>query len=101
MMAEPEVLSMVVPALIVNVPATVPRALELLISNVPPLKVTPLVKVLTPDKISVPDPASVRLCVPLIIPPSVKVLAVIVTVGSELKVTAPVPKFKLELPVNV
>ena len=45
-MSLPEVLSIVVPPLIVNVP--VPKAAALLISKVPALKVTPPLKVLDP-----------------------------------------------------
>ena len=53
--ADPDVLSMV-PPLIVNVP--VPKAAGLLISKVAPaLKVTPPVKVFTPDSVKVPAEA--------------------------------------------
>jgi len=118
-MAAPEVLSIVVPLSIVKFP--VPKAPALLISKVPALKRTPPLKLLFPDKVSVPAetvilpvpvptaplstkvplPAFVIFCVPLIAPPTVKVLAVTVTVGDAFKVTAPKPRFKLLLPVKV
>jgi len=117
-----EVLSMVPPAM-VNVP--VPRAVALLISRIAPAsKVTPPVKVLAPAKVrvpaesvtfpdvvpitpfntKVPAPADVKLSVaPPMAPPivNVPVLLVTVTVGEAPKVTAPVPRFKLLLPVKV
>ena len=52
-MAAVEVLSIVVPFSIVNVP--VPKAPALLISKVPALKVTPPLKVLLPLKARVPE----------------------------------------------
>ena len=66
---------MVVPFSIVKSP--VPKAPALLISRVPALKVTPLLKLLLPDKTSVPAPALLILSPdPEMIPPTVKVLAV-------------------------
>jgi len=50
----PEVLSIVVPEAIVNVPAVVPKAAAALILIVPALCVTPPVKVLVPERVSVP-----------------------------------------------
>jgi len=120
--AAPEVLSMV-PPLIVNVPPTAPRAWVLLTSRVAPAsKVTPPLKVLAPDKVKVPaesvidpvvtptiplstkvpEPAVVKLSpAPPIAPPSVKIPALVVTVYPlPFKVTAPVPRFKLLLPVK-
>ena len=97
--AAPEVLSIVVEALIVKVP--VPKAPALLISSVPTLNVIPPLKLLLPVNTKVPAPDLVILLPPEMAPPTVKVLAVTVTVGLALKVTAPVPRFKDELPVNV
>ena len=118
MIAALEVLS-IVPPLIVKVP--LPKAPALLISKVPALKVSPPLKVLMADSVNVPaetltfpvlvctallssnvpEPALPKLKAPLIIPPSVNVLAVTVTVGDAPKVTAPVPRFKLDEPVKV
>ena len=100
-MAAPEVLSIVVPTAIVKVP--VPKAPALLISKVPAFKFRPPLKLLLPVRIKVPEPASLKLNPPLIIPPSVKVAEpfVIVTVEFALNVTAPVPRFKLDVPVKV
>jgi len=97
----PEVLSMV-PPLITKVPPTAPRAWVLLMSRVAPAsKVTPPEKVLAPDRVkvpaesvivpvvvpimplstSVPAPAVMRLSpAPAMAPPTVRVLAVVVTV---------------------
>ena len=97
--AAPEVLSIVVAALIVKAP--VPNAPALLISRVPTLNVTPPVKLLLPERTKAPLPALVILKPPLIIPPSVNVPVVTVTVGDAPSVTAPVPRFKLEEPVKV
>ena len=59
-------LAFIVPPLIVNVPATVPRACALLIFNVPALNVTPPVKVFTPERVHIP--ASCLVTVPLVVP---------------------------------
>ena len=111
-----------VPPLIVKVPAVVPKAAALLISNVPAFKVTPPVKVLVPEsnyvpeltviapdvvpmtpvKSSSPAPALVILKVfPPIAPPTVRVLADTATWREALRVTAPVPTLSALLPVNV
>ena len=91
LIAPPDVLSIVVPASIVKVP--VPKAPALLISRVPPLKITPPLKLLLPESVNVPDetvifpvpvptaplktrvpgPTLVILCVPPIAPPTVRV----------------------------
>ena len=54
-----------------------------------------------PDRVRVPAPAFVKLLLPLMAPPTVNVLAVVVTVGLAVKVTAPVPKSRLFDPVKV
>ena len=46
----------IVPPVMVNVPATVPSAEELLMFNVPALRVVPPVKVFAPDSVNVPAP---------------------------------------------
>ena len=96
-----EVLSIVVPLSIVKVPE--PKAPALLISNVPVLNVRPPLKLLLPDKLSVPAPALVirSLLLPETAPATVKVLPETVTVGLALKVTAPVPRYNDELPAKV
>ena len=50
----PELLLMAPPLMTKPLPATLPSAEALLMFNVPALRVTPPVKVLTPDKIQVP-----------------------------------------------
>ena len=94
-------LSIVVPDAIVNVPAVVPNAAAALILIVPALCATPPVKVLVPESVNAPDPAFVSLKPPLTTPPSVNVLAEVVMVVAAANAVAPVPKFKLFVPVNV
>ena len=118
----PVLLSIIAEALpMVKVPATVPKAVALLIFSVAALRVTPPVKVLVPAKVnvpaetviapdvvvilplstSVPAPALVILKVsPETFPPTVKVLALAVIVLSALKVTVPVPRLSALLPVK-
>ena len=57
---------------------------------------------MAPESVSVPAPAFVRLKpLPLMTPPTVRLLAFTVTVRLAPKVTAPVPRFKLCVPVKV
>src|SRR6202022_2213806 len=58
--------------------------------------------VLAPDRVRVPVPALVRLKpVPLMTPPTVRLLPLTVTVRLPPRVTAPVPRFRLWVPVKV
>src|SRR5258708_36957459 len=67
----PEVL-LIVPPLIINVPAAVPSALELSMFNVPALSVVPPVNVLAPDNVNSPAPAFINPKPPLITEETVK-----------------------------
>src|SRR6266478_563459 len=97
----PDVLS-IVPPLTVNVPATVPSAEALLMLRVPALSVVPAVNVFAPVNVRVPEPAFVKLNVlPLMIPPTVSVPPLTVTVRLAFIATAPVPRFRFCVPVNV
>ena len=95
--AAPLVLS-IVPPLIAKVP--VPIAFALLMLSWPAESVVPPVYVLTPDRVSVPDPAFVKTNAPLMIPPSVRLFALVVTVRAAISVTAPVPRLRALLPTN-
>ena len=77
--------------------------LALLSTRVPPETVmVPAPVPITPLRISVPAPALVMPKVaPEILPPTVRVLALTVTVGLAFKVTAPVPRSNELLPVKV
>ncbi len=97
-MAAPLALS-IVPPLMVKVP--VPTAAALSMFSWPAESVMPLEKVLAPDKVNVPAPASVRLLAPEMTPPTVSMPASIVTVGFVVSVTVPVPRFRLLLPSKV
>ncbi len=88
-------------ALTVTAPVPAPEPLALFISSVPALMTSPPLKVFAPLKARVPAPALVRLNAPEIMPPSVSVLAIAVTMLLAPKVTAPVPKFRLFAPLNV
>ena len=65
MISAPDVLS-IVPPVIVKVPATVPRALALLMFNVPAVRVVPPVNVFAPESVQVP--ASTFVSAPLVVP---------------------------------
>ena len=69
----------------------VPNAAELLIFSVPEFKVTPPVNKFNPDNVNVPLPDLTIPFDPEITPPSVSVLAVVVIVGEDVNVIAPVP----------
>ena len=103
-MAAPEVLSMVLAAVTVKVPAVAPSALALLMFSVPADRVTPPVRpVLLPERVNRPAPALVRVPLPVMAPPTVRVLAAVELVMVRLLfiVTAPVPRFRLLEPVKV
>ena len=96
---DPMVLS-ILPALIVNVPD--PRAVALLIFNVPAPKVAPPEKVLAPLKVSAPAPALDKTPPPPTMPPSCKVLPLtVITVVPEGRVTLPVPRLNPNEPAYV
>ena len=91
-----------VPPLLVQLPPNV--ILEPLAKMVPAeiVRVPPIVTLLVRE--SVPAPALVNPYLfpeSLMAPPTVRVLLFAVTVQSEPKVTAPVPRFKLPVPANV
>ena len=97
-----------VPALLVNVPlfekspANVNVPVVEVEVNVPALIVRLLILTFAAPKANVPAPAFVKLTVDgVIAPPIVNVLAVVVMVGSLEITTAPVPKFRLFVPVKV
>ena len=88
----PDVLSIVVPPEIVNVP--VPNAVALLMFSWPAPNVSPPVNVFAPDNVSVPAPVFVsENPEPEITPPTVRVLPETVTCRDAPRVTAPVPRF--------
>ncbi len=99
-MAPPDVLS-IVPPFIVNVPPTAPNAAALLILSVPALSVVPPEKELAPERESAPAPAFVKLNPPAITPPTVKVLALVVTRRLPPRVTLPAPNRRLCVPIKV
>ena len=91
----PNVLSIKTPVpvlLIVNPP--VPRAAAALILTVPLLRVKPpLLKVLAAESVSVPAPALViPWAEPLMMPPTMRLPPLTVTVGLAVNVTAPLPR---------
>src|SRR5437868_5191230 len=96
---EPDVLSIVPTAEMVKVP--VPKAEALLMFNVPALRVVPPEYVFAPESVRVPTPAFVRLKpLPPIAPPTISVLVapLVVIWRLAVRVTAPVPRFRLFVP---
>ena len=98
-MLEPDVLSIALAAEIVKLP--VPRAEALFIFNVPPLRVVPPEYVFAPESVRAPRPAFVRLKpLPLIAPPTIRVLVspFVVIWRLAVRITVPVPRFRLFVP---
>src|SRR5271170_2111314 len=101
-MVPPLLLSILVPALMTNVP--VPRAVALLMFNCPADRVIPPSYVPAPFRINVPAPALVKLNVEapsVIVPPTVRLPALTVIMRFAPSVTVPVPRFRSLVPTNV
>ena len=79
----------------------VPPLASVLTESVPPVIVVAPVYELAPVRVSVPAPALVRPKLPDTTPPTVRMLALTVTVRLAPRVTAPVPRFSAFEPVKV
>ena len=88
------------PARTVTAPASAKTSLAVVVTE-PALTVKPASNVFAPERLNTPAPSFTRPYAPLIIPPTLRVSAVTVTVRFPVRVTAPLPVSRELLPRKV